>query len=51
MAITIVNRHNFHTFLPLLFGALGTALGVGPVFWAMSALLLSGGVLAARKRQ
>ena len=40
-----------HTFLPLLFGALGTALGVGPVFWAMSALLLSGGWLAARKRR
>ena len=40
-----------HTFLPLLFGALGTALGVGPVFWAMSALLLSGGVLAARKKE
>jgi len=39
-----------HTFLPLLFGALGTALGVGPVFWAMSALLLSGGWLAGRKR-
>jgi predicted MFS family arabinose efflux permease len=39
-----------HTFLPLLFGAMGTALGVGPVFYAMSALLLSGGFLAGRKR-
>ena len=40
-----------HTFLPLLFGALGTAVGVGPVFWTMSALLLSGGWLAGRKRR
>lgn len=40
-----------HTFLPLLFGAMGTALGVGPVFYAMSALLLSGGFLAGRKRR
>jgi predicted MFS family arabinose efflux permease len=39
-----------HTFLPLAFGALGAALGMGPVFWLMSALLLSGGVLAHRRR-
>ena len=31
-----------HTFLPLLFGGVGTALGMGPVFWAM-ALFLGGG--------
>jgi predicted MFS family arabinose efflux permease len=31
-----------HTFLPLAFGALGAALGMGPVFWAMSLLLVSG---------
>lgn len=39
-----------HTFLPLLFGALGSALGMGPVFWAMSALLLGGGWLARKRR-
>jgi predicted MFS family arabinose efflux permease len=39
-----------HTFLPLLFGAVGAALGMGPVFWTMSALLLSGGVLANKRR-
>jgi MFS family permease len=39
-----------HTFLPLAFGALGTVLGVGPVFWSMSALLLSGGWLARKER-
>ena len=30
-----------HTFLPLVFGAVA-ALGMGPVFWSMSALLVSG---------
>lgn len=39
-----------HTFLPLLFGAVGAALGMGAVFWSMSALLLSGGWLAGRRR-
>jgi MFS family permease len=36
--------------VPLLFGALGTALGMGPVFWA-TALLLSGGSLYAKRRR
>ncbi len=40
-----------HTFLPLAFGALGAALGMGPVFWIMSALLLSGGAAAHRRRR
>lgn len=38
-----------HTFLPLLFGAVGATLGIGPVFWSMSALLLSGGWLAGKR--
>ena len=36
--------------MPLLFGALGTALGMLPVFWA-TALLLSFGGLYARRRK
>jgi MFS family permease len=39
-----------HTVLPLLFGALGAALGMGPVFWSMSALLLGGGWFALQRR-
>jgi MFS family permease len=35
--------------IPLLFGALGTALGMVPVFWA-TALLLSGGSWYAKRR-
>lgn len=37
-----------HTLLPLAFGALGTALGMGPVFWSMSAFLISGSFFARR---
>ena len=39
-----------HTVLPLVFGALGAALGMSPVFWSMSAALASGGWFANRTR-
>ena len=39
-----------HTVLPLAFGGVGAALGMMPVFWAMSVLLAAGGVLANRRR-
>jgi predicted MFS family arabinose efflux permease len=39
-----------HTLLPLLFGGVGTALGMGPAFWAM-ALVLGGAGEFARRRQ
>jgi len=45
MRMTLINMSQ--TGMPLLFGALGAALGMGPVFWAM-ALLLSGGSVYAR---
>jgi len=34
--------------VPLLFGGIGSAFGVPPVFWANAAFLLVGGALAAR---
>jgi MFS family permease len=37
------------TGLPLVFGAVGSALGMGPVFWGISACLLTGGYAAGRK--
>ncbi len=37
------------TALPLVFGAVGSALGMGPVFWAISSSLLAGGYAAGRK--
>lgn len=39
-----------HTGVPLAFGALGAALGMLPVFWAMGASLLVSGCVAARGR-
>ncbi len=37
------------TVIPLLFGALGAALGMTPVFWAMALLLVVGGGYGLRK--
>jgi len=34
--------------VPLVFGALGTSVGLGPVFWSVGACLATGGVLARR---
>ena len=39
-----------HTALPLLFGALGAALGMSPVFWCMSGVLAAGGLFANGRR-
>jgi predicted MFS family arabinose efflux permease len=46
---TVLNTSS--TLLPLLFGALGLALGMGPVFWSMAAILGAGGYFANRKRR
>jgi predicted MFS family arabinose efflux permease len=45
---TVMNTSQ--TFLPLLFGALGTSFGLLPVFWGM-ALLFSGGTWFAGRKQ
>ena len=45
---TVMNAS--HTALPLAFGALGAALGMGPVFWSMAALLGAGAYLVNRRR-
>ena len=45
---TVMNAS--HTVLPLVFGALGAALGMFPVFWAMAALLGGGAYLVNRRR-
>jgi MFS family permease len=44
---TLINASQ--TFMPLLFGAVGAALGVFPVFWAMAALMAAGGWFARRR--
>ncbi len=45
---TIMNAS--HAALPLAFGALGTALGMFPVFWAMTVLLGAGAYLVNRRQ-
>jgi len=37
------------TALPLVFGAVGSALGMGPVFWGIATSLLTGGYASGRK--
>lgn len=38
-----------HTVLPLFFGGVGTALGMGPVFLAMALCLVTGGIVTGRR--
>jgi MFS family permease len=47
MRTSMVNASQ--TFFPLVFGALGTAVGLGAVFWAGAAALASGGAFARRR--
>jgi MFS family permease len=43
--------NNFmHIAVPMIFGTIGTALGVAPVFYANAALLAAGGAIATRAR-
>jgi predicted MFS family arabinose efflux permease len=44
---TLINASQ--TILPLFFGAIGSALGTVPVFWALAVMLCSGGVFASRR--
>jgi len=46
--MTLINMSQ--TGMPLLFGALGAALGMAPVFWATAALLSAGSLYAHRRR-
>ena len=46
---TVMNAS--HTVLPLAFGALGAALGMGPVFWSMAGLLGAGAWFVNRRRE
>jgi predicted MFS family arabinose efflux permease len=45
---TLINASQ--TVLPLFFGAIGTAAGTVPVFWALALMLGSGGVFASRRK-
>ncbi|HLX79901.1 MAG TPA: MFS transporter [Burkholderiales bacterium] len=48
MRTTMINASQ--TFMPLAFGAVGSALGMAPILWTMAGLLLAGSWLAGRRR-
>jgi predicted MFS family arabinose efflux permease len=48
MRTTMINASQ--TFMPLAFGAVGTALGMAPILWTMAVALLLGSWLAGKRR-
>ena len=48
MRITVNNF--MHIAVPMIFGSLGSVLGVAPVFWANAGILAAGGIVSARAR-
>ena len=44
--MSVINASTFA--VPLLFGAIGSSLGIGPVFWLVGAVLAGGGFFARR---
>lgn len=48
MRLTVNNF--MHIAVPMLFGSLGSVLGVAPVFWANAGILAAGGIVSARAR-
>jgi MFS family permease len=46
---TLINGSQ--TVMPLIFGAVGAALGMGPVFWSIAAVMVGGGVFADHVRR
>jgi len=47
MRLSIINASTFA--VPLLVGALGTSVGIGPVFWLVGGALAGGGFFARRR--
>ena len=51
LGLRIAINNSMHVTVPAIFGAVGSLLGLAPVFWASSAMLAAGGYAArARKR-
>jgi predicted MFS family arabinose efflux permease len=45
---TLINTSQ--TTMPMLFGAVGATLGLGPIFWAMAVFLICGGLVTRNKK-
>jgi predicted MFS family arabinose efflux permease len=50
VGVRTVVLNTSHTILPLMFGGVGAALGMWPVFWSMSSVLAGGAWFAKRQR-
>jgi hypothetical protein len=48
MRTTMINASQ--TFMPLAFGAAGTALGMAPIMWTLAGALALGSWLASKRR-
>ena len=51
LGLRIAINNVVHIVMPVAFGAVGSLFGLPPVFWASSALLVSGGYAARRKER
>ena len=51
LGVRIAINNTMHVSVPALFGAVGAAFGLGPVFWASSAMLAAGGYTARPPRK
>lgn len=49
LGLRLTSNNFTHTGVPMIFGGLGAAIGVGPVFWAIAALLGAGAWYSSRK--
>ena len=49
LGLRLTINHFTHMLVPMLFGAIGTAFGVAPVFLINSLMLVGGGILSRRK--
>ncbi|MES2563405.1 MAG: MFS transporter [Pseudomonadota bacterium] len=51
LGLRLTINHIMHIAVPMVFGTLGTAFGVAPVFYANAAILAAGGVITTRARR
>jgi MFS family permease len=49
LGLRLTVNHFSHVVVPLVFGAIGTAFGLAPVFWLNAAFLAGGGFLTRRR--
>ena len=51
IAMRLAASYGAHVFIPTTFGALGSLLGLAPVFWLCAVALTGGSVMNGRRRQ